>query len=219
MKENTAKVTVNQNNVSLCGVLAENFTLSHESHNEKFYCAKIAIKRLSETEDILPITVSERLVAVNDAWKGQYVRISGSFRSYNKHEEGRTRLILSVFVDDIEPLGFENIETLGDNVIEFDGYITKPPTYRETPLKRQIADVLLAVNRNFGMTDYLPCVFWGRNAKFTSTLSVGTHLKLVGRIQSRQYFKKFNETDGEWRTAYEVSIKDMEVMEDEQKTG
>lgn len=209
----------NKNNqVTLSGEIVSNFEFSHEIYGEGFYTAMIASERLSGQKDITPIMVSDRLVDIKEDWIGRLVKVSGQFRSYNKHEEERKRLVLSVFVAEFE-YSHENDSTAyptDENEIFLDGYICKPPIYRKTPLGREISDILLAVNRPYGKSDYVPMICWGRNARFASGLEVGTRLQIEGRIQSREYVKKISETESETMVAYEVSISKLEVVEDEQ---
>jgi hypothetical protein len=156
--------------------------------------------------------VSERLIDVSRDYVGQYVYIGGQFRSFNRHEEKKNRLVLSVFARELEVLpdaGEEN----ASNEIFLDGYICKESVYRKTPLGREIADLLVAVNRSYGKSDYIPCICWGRNARFAAGFEVGTHVQIWGRIQSRDYVKKINETEVEQRTAYEVSVSKIEFLE------
>lgn len=213
------KSVIESNKVTLSGEIVSNFEFSHEVFGEGFYTAMIAVERLSRQKDILPIIVSERLADVNANWVGRFVKISGQYRSYNHHQEGRNRLELSIFAREFEEDTFEN-EELGinhnENHIYIDGYICKQPTYRETPQGREIADILLAVNRPYGKSDYIPCIAWGRNARFVENLELGTRLQIKGRIQSREYQKKIYEEEYETRIAYEVSISKMEVAKDEQ---
>lgn len=205
------------NKVTLSGEIVRNFEFSHEVFGEGFYTAMLASERLSGEKDIIPIMVSERIVDVEADWIGQFVKVSGRFRSYNKHEGGRRHLELSVFAREFEDITEERDFGLEDeNFISLDGYICKEPEYRETPLGREITDILLAVNRKYGKSDYIPCVAWGRNARFASGLKVGTRLRIEGRIQSREYQKRISDDEYETRTAYEVSISRMEVAADEQ---
>ncbi len=175
----------------------------------------ISVDRLSDSTDIIPVMVSERLLDVSDDYKGLKISITGQFRSYNRHEEKKNKLVLSVFareiefVDDIE-------ESAKTNQIFLDGYICKAPIYRKTPLGREIADLLLAVNRPYGKSDYIPCICWGRNARYASTFEVGSRCAVWGRIQSREYMKKISEDQLERRTAYEVSVSKLEIVEEEQ---
>lgn len=207
---------IENNKVTLSGEIVRNFEFNHECYGEWFYIAMLANERTSGQKDIIPIMVSERMVDVKADWKGRFVKVSGQFRSYNKHEENGNRLILSVFVTEFEE--FEELPFSDNygNSISLDGYICKQPTYRETPLGREIADILLAVNRPYGKSDYIPCIAWGRNARFASGLEVGTRLQIEGRIQSREYQKRISDDEYETRTAYEVSASRMEVAEDEQ---
>ncbi len=192
------------NNVVIGGRVIEEPKFSHEMFDEKFYKFSIKTKRLSDYEDILPIIISERLIDINEIKLDKIVKIKGQFRSYNMQCETRNRLVLSVFVKEIEFTDDESVTTLNDtNLI---GYICKEPVYRKTPLGREIADVLIAVNRTYKKSDYIPCILWGRNAKFCETLSVGNLVKLNGRIQSRTYEKKLENGDIERKVAYEVSV-------------
>ena len=205
------------NKVTLSGEIVRNFEFNHECYDERFYTAMLASERLSGEKDIIPIMVSERIVDVKADWIERFVKVSGRFRSYNKHEGGRRHLELSVFVREFEDITEERDFGLEDeNLISLDGYICKPTTYRKTPLGREIADILLAVNRPYGKSDYVPAICWGRNARFAGGLEVGTRLQIDGRIQSREYQKSISDDEHETRVAYEVSIAKMEVAEDEQ---
>lgn len=205
---------IENNQVTLSGEIVSNFEFSHEIFGEEFYTAMLASERTSEQKDIIPVMVSDRLVDVKADWMGRFVRVSGQFRSYNKHEGEKNRLILSVFVREFEEFEEMPFSDNYSNSISLDGYICKPPTYRKTPLGREIADILLAVNRPYGKSDYIPCIAWGRNARFADGLEVGTRLQIEGRIQSREYQKRVSETESEARTAYEVSIFKMETVEE-----
>lgn len=195
---------IENNNVSITGEVASAFSFSHEVFGEKFYLADIAVKRLSDSEDLIPVMVSERLVDVTEDLTGVTVRVEGQFRSYNRHE-GKSRLILSVFAREWEFVEEEE-KSAKINHIFLDGFICKPPIYRKTPLGREIADLLIAVNRPYGKSDYIPCICWGRNARFASGFEVGMRIQVHGRIQSRKYTKKLSETEFEERIAYEVSV-------------
>ena len=173
---------------------------------------EVVVNRLSHMEDRIPLMVSERLVDVKESYRGKIVEVHGQFRSYNKHEESRNRLILSVFVREFAFVGEEGTMTK-PNSIYLDGYICKPPVYRMTPLGREIADLLMAVNRPYGKSDYLPCICWGRNARYASSFEVGSHVEVYGRIQSREYIKKIGEEQTEKRVAYEVSVNKIEFLE------
>lgn len=192
------------NNVEIGGEIIEEPEFSHEIYDEKFYKFSIKTKRLSEYEDVLPVIISERLVDLNDIKIGAIVKIFGQFRSYNLQTETRNKLVLSIFVKDIEFTEDESILTTND--ANFIGYICKEPVYRKTPLGREIADVLVAINRTYRKSDYIPCILWGRNAKYCETLKVGDLVKLNGRIQSRSYEKKLENGEVIKKTAYEVSV-------------
>lgn len=205
------------NKVTLSGEIVSNFEFNHEVFGEGFYTAKLASERLNGTKDIVPIMVSDRIVDTEADWEGSFVSVAGQFRSYNGMKDGKRGVILSVFVEKFEYVAEEKeIGIKDENTISLDGYICKEPVYRKTPLGREIADVLLAVNRPYGKSDYIPCIAWGRNAGFASILEVGTRLKIEGRVQSREYKKRISDDEHETRVAYEVSIAKMEVAEDEQ---
>lgn len=210
-----ADKAMDNNQVTIVGTVDSEFTYSHEVFGEGFYMLEVVVSRLSHMEDRIPLMVSERLVDVKESCMGKIVEVHGQFRSYNKHEEGRNRLILSVFVREFSFVGEEGTLTR-PNSIYLDGYICKPPVYRMTPLGREIADLLMAVNRPYGKSDYLPCICWGRNARFASGFEVGGHVQVWGRIQSREYVKKLSETETEKRVAYEVSVSKVEFIEDEE---
>ena len=203
---------IENNKVSVIGEIVSDFTFSHEVFGEGFYMLEVVVNRLSHMEDRIPLMVSERLVDVKESYRGKIVEVHGQFRSYNKHEESRNRLILSVFVREFAFVGEEGTLTK-PNSIYLDGYICKPPVYRMTPLGREIADLLMAVNRPYGKSDYLPCICWGRNARFAGKFEVGTHIHLWGRIQSRTYQKRLDNDVVEKRTAYEISVSKIECVE------
>ncbi len=203
---------IENNQVSVIGEIVSGFTFSHDVFGEGFYMMDVLVKRLSDSEDVIPVMVSERLIDVKEDYVGESIRIQGQFRSYNRHEEKRNRLVLSVFAREVEFLE-EEVENAKTNQIFLDGYICKAPVYRKTPLGREIADLLVAVNRPYGKSDYIPCICWGRNARFASSFEVGGHTQIWGRIQSREYVKKIDETESEKRTAYEVSVSKLEYIE------
>ena len=157
--------------------------------------------------------ISERLIDVTKDYTGEFIMVNGQFRSYNRHEEMKNRLILSVFVREITFVE-EELDGAKTNQIFLDGFICKEAIYRKTPLGREIADLLVAVNRSYGKSDYIPCICWGRNARFAAGFEVGTHVQIWGRIQSREYVKKINETEAEQRVAYEVSVSKIDFIED-----
>ena len=202
---------IENNQVSMVGVVASEFVKSHEVYGEGFYMVDILVKRLSGSEDRIPLMVSERLVDVTQSYLGEYIQVQGQFRSYNRHEEKKNRLVLSVFVRELTFVEEED-DSVETNLIELNGYICKPPVHRMTPLGREIADVLLAVNRSYNKSDYIPCIAWGRNAKFCENVPVGSELRIVGRVQSRGYEKKHEDGTIEKRTAYEVSVSSLEVI-------
>ena len=203
---------IENNRVSIVGEIVSDFRYSHQVYGEGFYIVDVAVSRLSELSDVIPLMVSERLVDVTESCIGRLVETSGQFRSYNRHEELKNRLVLSVFVREIEFIE-EETEEMKSNQILLDGYICKDPIYRKTPLGREIADLLVAVNRSYGKSDYIPCICWGRNARFAARFEVGVHVQIWGRIQSREYVKRLNEDEVEKRTAYEVSVSKIEYME------
>lgn len=205
----TDKVIEN-NQVTIMGKIVSEFFYSHEIYGEGFYMVDVEVERLSDSTDLIPVMVSERLLDVNQDYTGQLISVSGQFRSYNRHEEKKNKLVLSVFAREIEFID-EVDENTKSNQIFLDGFICKEPIYRKTPLGREIADLLLAVNRPYGKSDYIPCICWGRNARFASTFQVGDRCVVWGRIQSREYMKKISEEELEKRVAYEVSVSKLET--------
>lgn len=201
------------NKIYLEGKVVSVPKFSHEMYGEKFLTFDLDVMRLSDSVDTLNITVSERLL--NDDIKlelGSEVIVEGQLRSYNKFIDGTNKLILTVFARNIEPC----IEhTKNPNEIFLDGYICKAPIYRTTPFGREIADVLLAVNRAYNKSDYIPTIAWGRNSRFCQTLEVGDNIRIWGRLQSREYQKKISENEVVKKVAYEVSISKMEKAEKE----
>ncbi len=200
---------IENNQVSIMGQIVSQFTFSHQVFGEGFYLVDIMVKRLSDSEDIIPVMVSERLIDVTQDYEGEYLMVNGQFRSYNRHEEKKNRLVLSVFAREISFVEDED-DSVKSNQIYLDGYICKEPIYRKTPLGREIADLLVAVNRPYGKSDYIPCIAWGRNARYASGFSVGTRILIWGRVQSREYTKRLSETECEKRVAYEVSVSKLE---------
>ena len=200
------------NQVTMIGEIVSEFEFSHEVYGEGFYLVDISVSRLSDSVDYIPLMVSERLVDVTQSYIGETISVSGQFRSYNRHEEKKNRLILSVFVRELEFVD-EIEDDIKSNQIYLDGYICKEPIYRKTPLGREIADLLVAVNRSYGKSDYIPCICWGRNARYASSFEVGSHVGVYGRIQSREYIKKIGEEQTEKRVAYEVSVNKIEFLE------
>lgn len=205
---------IENNQVIIMGEVASKFEFSHEVFGEGFYMVDIKVKRLSSSDDIIPLMVSERLIDITKDFTGESIEAIGQFRSYNKHEDEKNRLVLSVFVREILFVD-EELDGTKSNTIMLDGYICKAPIYRKTPLGREIADLLLAVNRPYGKSDYIPCICWGRNARFASSFQVGEHVQVLGRIQSREYVKRISELESEKRVAYEVSVGKLECVEEE----
>lgn len=193
------------NNVELCGILESKFEFNHEVLGEKFYLCYVKIKRLSETYDAVKCLVSEKLIDVSKDMSGMNAKIQGSYRSYNKQENGKTSLELYVFVKEISVNETQEIEFA--NNITLSGYLVKEPVFRRTTMSnRDIADIIIAVNRQYKKTDYIPCILWGRDARFISQFDIGSKVELTGRIQSRKYLKKLSETEIIEKTAYEVSV-------------
>jgi single-stranded DNA-binding protein len=195
-------VTEKNNRVFISGEIVSDATFSHEVYGEGFYEFSLQVMRLSGQADILPITLSERLIQGAMLGKGKRICALGQFRSYNKIENGRSRLMLTVFVREL----LDALPDKNPNSILLSGYICKPPVYRTTPFNREIADLLVAVNRAYNKSDYIPCIAWGRNARFVKNLTVGDKIAISGRIQSREYQKKLSETEAKTMTAYEVSV-------------
>ena len=187
---------IENNRVSIIGEIVSEFKFSHEVFGEGFYTVDVSVDRLSELTDVIPLMVSERLVDVSEDYQGRLVEVSGQFRSYNRHEGAKNKLVLSIFVREWEEVE-ENLESGKTNQIFLDGYICKAPIYRKTPLGREIADLLVA-----------------RNARYASTFEVGGHIQIWGRVQSREYVKKINEEESEKHVAYEVSVSKLEYIDE-----
>ena len=211
------------NYLTLVGKVTGEKKFSHEIYGERFYIFNLEIPRLSGTSDLIPITISERLITEETLKEGQKLLVKGQFRSYNSYESEKNRLILTVFAKDVriiidEEENEEESEFVKKDVITNEvvlvGSICKKPIYRQTPFGREIADILLAVNRAYNKSDYIPCIAWGRNARFCQNLEIGSRIKLVGRVQSRNYEKKHEDGTVEIRVAYEVSIGSLEVIEE-----
>ena len=197
------------NKVSVIGTIVSDFTFSHAVFGEGFYLLDLSVSRLSEQADVIPLMISERLIDVTRDYRGCTIEAIGQFRSYNRHEGSKNRLVLSVFVREVRFME-EFTDYTKTNQIFLDGYICKEPIYRKTPLGREIADLLVAVNRPYGKSDYIPCIAWGRNARYASGFAVGTRILIWGRVQSREYTKRLSETECEKRVAYEVSVSKLE---------
>lgn len=201
---------MNNNCVTLIGKIINEPIFSHQVYGEGFYETVLQVNRLSEQTDNIPITISERLMQDYPIEVGAEIGISGQFRSYNKLVDGRSKLMLTVFVREI----LEETSEHNPNVIELVGYICKEPIFRTTPFKREICDILVAVNRAYNKSDYLPCIAWGRNARYASGLEIGAKIAINGRIQSREYQKVIDENIIESRTAFEISINRITISED-----
>ena len=207
------------NHLVLVGKVTSDKKFSHEIYGEKFYIFNLEVPRLSGNADIIPITISERLL-VEDLEIDKKVIIEGQFRSYNSYQNEKNKLVLTVFAKDLKFVENqdEEIQASKDfisNEVTLNGYICKKPIYRQTPFGREIADLLLAVNRAYNKSDYIPCIAWGRNARFCESIEVGTEVKIVGRVQSRTYEKKYEDGTAETKVAYEVSISSLEVVKQE----
>ena len=202
-------MTEKNNRVFISGEIVSEAEFSHEVYGEGFYEMSVLVKRLSGQGDILPVTVSERLIADKDLKVGVTVNALGQFRSYNKLVNGKSKLMLTVFVREL----LDVCAPRNPNSIVLSGYVCKPPVYRTTPFNREIADVLIAVNRSYNKSDYIPCIAWGRNARFAKNLSVGERIAVAGRIQSREYQKRISDDEIKIMTAYEVSISKLAAYE------
>ena len=205
------------NHIILVGKVTSDKTFSHEIYGEKFYIFNLSVPRLSGNADIIPITISERLLELEDLAIGKKITVEGQFRSYNSYENEKNRLVLTVFAKEVKFVENqeEEIEVSKDfvsNEVTLNGYICKKPIYRQTPFGREISDILLAVNRAYNKSDYIPCIAWGRNARFCENIPVGTEVKIVGRVQSRSYEKKYEDGRVENKVAYEVSVASIEVV-------
>ena len=210
------------NYLTLVGKVTGEKEFSHEIYGERFYIFKLGIPRLSGNQDIIPITISERLIGEDGLQEGKKILVKGQFRSYNSYENEKNRLILTVFAKDIMEVEEKEEEEENEivrkdtitNEVVLVGYICKKPIYRQTPFGREISDILLAVNRAYNKSDYIPCIAWGRTARFCQNLEVGSQVKVVGRVQSRTYEKKYEDGTSQTRVAYEVSIGSLEVIEE-----
>ena len=205
------------NHLVLVGKVTSDKKFSHEIYGEKFYIFDLEVPRLSGNADIIPITISERLLEKEDLEIDKKIIVEGQFRSYNSYQNEKNKLVLTVFAKDVKFIENqdEEIQASKDfvsNEVTLNGYICKKPIYRQTPFGREIADLLLAVNRAYNKSDYIPCIAWGRNARFCENIEVGTEVKVVGRVQSRTYEKKYEDGTSETKVAYEVSISSLEIV-------
>lgn len=199
-------MTTQQNNsVTLIGCMADNeddpeFIFSHKIYGERFFSFTLEVERISNTKDYIPIIISERLIDKNYTYANIPLCIEGQFRSFNQKGEAKVKQVLYVFAQRIYPTDEADM-----NDIYINGFLCRKPTYRKTPLGREITDIMIAVPRLYGKSDYIPCICWGRNATYASNLAVGSCVRISGRIQSREYTKQIDGIE-EIRTAYEVSV-------------
>ena len=214
------------NHLILMGKVTSEKRFSHEIYGECFYIFDMEIPRLSDISDIIPVTISERLILHDKLTIGANILIRGQFRSYNSYENEKNKLILTVFAKDIfyeeeieEQLQGEDSKEPVSNEVVLTGYICKKPIYRQTPFGREISDLLLAVNRAYNKSDYIPAIAWGRTARFCQNLEVGTEVRVIGRVQSRSYEKKFEDGTAITKVAYEVSIGSLEIIEEKEKAS
>ena len=207
---------VEDNEARIVGYVDNYLTYSHEVHAERFYHFNIRVRRLSDNEDIIVVTISEKLLSEIKIEPNTKVEIIGQFRSYNNYTDSGIRLILTLFARDIHLVSQEAEQ---ENEVYLNGYICKPVIYRVTPFGREIADILLAVNRAYNKSDYIPCIAWGRNARFARNLTVGQNVRLFGRMQSREYQKKLSENEAVTKTAYEVSVSRLEAVPSERENS
>ncbi len=202
------------NSVTLVGRVAKVPQYSHSHCGEKFYGFVIEVRRLSDALDSINVTISEKLLGDADLRQGAEIEIEGQYRSYNNYSGVGNKLVLTVFVQSIRPAD-ENSDFANPNKIYLNGFVCKEPVYRTTPFGREITDMIIAVNRAYGKSDYIPCIAWGRNAKYASKFEVGNNVEIWGRIQSRQYIKRFDDGEEEIKTAYEISISRMNIVQKE----
>jgi len=208
--------TFNLNNVvKIGGTISSNLEFSHEIYDERFYKFFVDVERLSDLKDSLPVIVSERIIDINNINMGDTVLVEGQFRSYNELNDVKSKLVLSIFAKEIKMANNEEVSKINDIILE--GFICKKPIYRKTPLGREISDMLVAVNRSYKKSDYIPCILWGRNAKYSETLEVGTKVKLSGRVQARVYEKKQIDGEAIKHIAYEISVAKFGLNEDKDK--
>lgn len=200
---------IESNQLLLTGVIATPFSFSHEAYGERFYITYLSVMRFSGNQDLIPVIVSERLADTSKDLTGEWARVEGSYRSQNFDANGKRKLVLNAFATSFDVSG--DFEKDDENEVYLEGFVCKKPVYRVTPLGRGVTDILFAVNRPYGKSDYIPCIFWGRNAKFAKECDVSTKLIISGRIQSREYAKHIGEgVEPEIRTAYEVSVSKVE---------
>lgn len=209
---------IENNKIELCGVIASTPELNHKTYGENFYGFRLSCSRKSTEKDMLPIIVSDRLVEIKDLQVDKRISVKGQVRTFNKHiSDDKRKLLIMVFARDVREVEEESESAPEfNNNVKLSGYICKPPVYRVTPKGREIADVLIAVNHTYGKSDYIPCITWGRNARYTGNLDVGTRVDVEGRLQSREYTKKLDDGTEEIRTAYEISVSRIEESEEDE---
>ncbi len=209
---------IENNKIELCGVIASTPELNHKTYGENFYGFRLSCSRKSTEKDMLPIIVSDRLVEIKDLQVDKRISVKGQVRTFNKHiSDDKRKLLIMVFARDVREVEEESESAPEfNNNVKLSGYICKPPVYRVTPKGREIADVLIAVNRTYGKSNYIPCITWGRNARYTGNLDVGTRVDVEGRLQSREYTKKLDDGTEEIRTAYEISVSRIEESEEDE---
>ena len=207
---------IENNKIELCGVIASTPELNHKNYGENFYGFRLSCSRKSTEKDMLPIIVSDRLVEIKDLQIGKKISVKGQVRTFNKHiSDDKRKLLIMVFARDVREVEEESESAPEfNNNVKLSGNICKPPVYRVTPKGREIADVLIAVNRMYGKADYIPCITWGRNARYAGNIDVGTRIDVEGRLQSREYTKKLDDGTEEIRTAYEISVSRIEESEE-----
>lgn len=216
VKGENAKSTRYNSNIILVGEVISEFKFDHNMYGELFYRVIIKVTRISGVADELPVVVSERIIDANENYIGKYVYVEGQIRTYNVHKDGRSKLNIYGWADSFKIIDEEaDYNRKENNKIELNGFICSKPIYRKTPSGREITDLIIAVNRSYGRSSYIPCISWGRNAVYMANLDAGTPIKVTGRFQSRLFNKKINETEVEQRTAYEVSITSFEVKKNE----
>ena len=207
------KNVIENNKIEITGEITSSFEFSHEIFGEKFYIASLSSERTSGNKDVLQILVSDRMIDMNYEWKGQFVRITGQIRTHNKRVDGKNKLNIYVFANEVEAM--EGV--YHENYAFIEGYVCRNPNYRTTPLGRDITDLLIAINRRYSKSDYIPCICWGRNAIFSSVMEVGTRVRINGRFQSREYIKKHDDGTSEPMIAYELSANTIKIVEDSEE--
>lgn len=197
------------NHIRLCGTMDTPPVFSHENHGRRFYGFFLSVERLSGTLDRLRVLVDLELLNEADCAWGERVAVTGQVRSFNQITETGRHLVISVYAESLELT-----DEAPDDQVTLTGTLCRDPVYRRTPLGREICDGMLAVNRTYRRTDYLPCIFWGRTARQIAGLTTGARITLTGRLQSREYTKVLPDGETETRTAYEISAVTAELTRD-----